>query len=191
MNPFGPSVFDLALSYLIEKGEGSAYTDDPDDAGGPTKFGVTQKSYSQFLGFEVTPEMMQALTVDDARPFYRNQYWAPLNCSRMKDPGIAIAVFDCGVLYGLVQTGVMVQQALNLTGGLLRTDGVIGDRTLDLLNKVSRVTLLVNLERFVLLRIDHLVKTHPRNEKFRAGWENRARRLLTLNQDTTFNKQNT
>jgi lysozyme family protein len=188
MSLFSPSTFDEAMKFLIAD-EGDTFTDDPDDSGGPTKFGVTQKAYSRFLGFPVTSDMMKALTFDDVVPFYRHEFWTPLNCNRIKEAGIATAIFDTAVLYGITQAGVMAQQTLNLSGGLLRVDGLIGDRTIELLNQIPRSAFLNDFKRFVMQRIDHLVKTNPRTEKFRQGWENRARRLLTLNQDPPFNKE--
>lgn len=181
------SVFEDALKHLIDD-EGEKFVDDPDDSGGPTKFGITQKAYSQFLGYPVTREMMQALTLDDAKPFYRHEFWTPLSCGRIKDPAVAIALLDCAVLYGITEAGIMTQQALNLEGALLRVDGSIGERTIEWLNKASRFDFLKNLQRFILRRIDHLVKVNPKNEKYRAGWENRAGRLLTLNQLSPFNR---
>lgn len=189
MSLFSSSTFDEALNYLIGKDEGDAFTDDPDDSGGPTKFGVTQKAYSRFLGFPATLEMMQALTFDDVVPFYRHEFWTPLNCGRIKEPGIAIAIFDCAVLYGIIQAAVMAQQALNLDGALLRVDGILGDRTIAFLNQTTRGSFLENLRRFVMQRIDLLVRTNSKDEKYRKGWENRAKRLLTLNQDPPFNKE--
>lgn len=182
------TTFDRALDYLFTD-EGVKFVNDPDDSGGPTKFGVTQKSYSNFIGYPVTADMMQALTEEDVTLFYRHEFWTPLSLGRVNDPGIAIAIFDTAVLYGITATACMTQQALNVSGGLLRVDGILGDRTIELLNQATRLAFLNDFKRFVMQRIDTLVRTNPKDAKFRQGWENRAQRLLTLNQDSSFNKE--
>lgn len=182
--------FDSALAYLFHD-EGSVYTDDPQDRGGPTKWGVTQATYSQFVGRKVTPEEIAALTIEDVKPFYQMMFWEVLHCNQLRDPGIAIGLFDSGVLYGPAPVALLAQGALALCGAEFSVDGIIGVLTLELLNTVPRAKFLAAFVKLLLHRIDVVIANHPQDEKYRKGWTNRAERLLTLNTVTTFNIKTT
>lgn len=177
--------FNSALAYLF-KDEGSSYTDDPDDSGGPTKWGVTLKAYSQFMGRPVDPEEIRALTIEQVSPFYEDRYWEAMLCDKMRDAGTAIAIFDTGVLSGTSAAQVIAQQALVLCGAELTMDGIIGPTTVELLNQVPRAKFLSSFTSILLRRIDDIIARRPKDEKFRKGWINRAQRLLTLNSGTSF-----
>ncbi len=174
------TAFQEALVYLFQN-EGVKYVDDPQDAGGPTKWGVTQKAYSEYLGRQIGKEEIAGLTFEAISPFYFKKYWTPLRCDDIKNKPIAIAVFDCGVLFGIQTAAIFTQQALYKCGAMLKTDGVIGQQTLSVLNMVGLEEFLENLHECVMHRIDIIVEHHPQNEKFKQGWRNRANRLLTLN----------
>lgn len=179
---------DEALAYLF-RDEGTAYTNDPNDSGGPTKFGVTQRAYISFLGRWVSPDEIAALTPAQAKVFYQSRYWSPLACDRMANSGIATAIFDCGVLYGVGTAAILAQKALSLSGAQLKFDGVLGDKSLAVLNIVKPEEFLRNLHAFLLQRIDSVIKLDPKNERFRKGWTNRADRLLTLSSVAPLNRE--
>ena len=47
----------------IMKAEGwDKYTNDPADRGGPTKWGITLKAWSEYHGLDLTAEDIQAIT---------------------------------------------------------------------------------------------------------------------------------
>ena len=46
------------------------FVNDPDDLGGATNFGVTQKSYSAFLGSEASVDDVRNMTRDEAKECY-------------------------------------------------------------------------------------------------------------------------
>src|ERR1700729_2698555 len=115
MKPSAPlSFFDSALAFTIGN-EGTKYTNDPSDSGGPTKFGITLKAYAAFLKINFTPRDIESLTLSQAKVFYSQEFWFPLSCHKIVDAGIAIAIFDSSVLYGLGTGGKLAQSAVNLT----------------------------------------------------------------------------
>lgn len=63
----------LIIAGVLER-EGCAYTDRPDDAGGPTKGGITLKTLSEYLGREASVEELQALTHDQEVAIYYHLY---------------------------------------------------------------------------------------------------------------------
>jgi len=172
--------FERARAYLLPN-ESSTYTNDPDDRGGPTRWGVTQKAYSEFLKRPVTPEEIAGLSWEDTKSFYAMMYWRKLWCERMKRAPIAVAIFDTAVLYGCLASSTAAQSALIMGGAALNLDGHMGGKTVAYLNMASPRIFLSNFHRYILLRIDKVIAERPTNEKYRKGWTKRADRLLTLN----------
>jgi len=54
--------------------EGAAYTDRAADAGGPTKYGITQRTLAAWRGHAVTPADVAALLEGEARRIYFDRY---------------------------------------------------------------------------------------------------------------------
>lgn len=174
--------FDLAFNYLISFDEGQKYTNDPDDAGGPTKYGITLRIYQQFYDKNATADDVQNMSADQARAIYLSLWWNALDCPKMSTPSIAIAIFDTAVLYGIRTAALIAQKALSSIGGFdLKFDGVIGDKSVNFLNMVKGDEFLEMYRGLVLNRIDEVIEKFPRNQKYRDGWTKRADRLLTLN----------
>jgi lysozyme family protein len=106
--------FERAFEHVIglEGGE----TNDPEDGGGHTRFGISKRAH---------PEVnINTLTLDQAKSIYRFDYWEPLHCDEMPWP-LSMMVFDCGVNQGLNTAAKTLQRALNV-----EQDGVIGKVTL-------------------------------------------------------------
>lgn len=179
--------FKIALDYLITRDEGEKYTDDPDDSGGPTKFGITQLMYSKFIGRMASEEEMKYLTKEDAGPFYEKVYWNPIQGEQIKSLPKAIAIFDSAVLYGKTRAVKMTQDALVRCDWNIKIDGVMGNETLGALNNVKTEEFISCFSNQILKRISEVICMYPKNEKYRNGWENRANRLLTLSTDPKFN----
>lgn len=174
------------MAYLLAD-EGNRFTNDPDDSGGATKWGVTLAMWAQFTGHPVAPADIEALTLFQIKPFYEIEFWQPLGCDRLTDAGISIAVFDAGVLFGVSAVSYIAQQACNLSGGKLNVDGVIGSASVACLNQMSRLLFLASFHMLLMQRIENIIDKNPKDEKFREGWVNRADRLLTLDTNTVFN----
>ncbi len=180
-----------ALAFLFEN-EGQAFVNDPSDSGGPTKLGVTQRSYSEFIGYQASADDIRNLSQDQIHVFYRDQFWEPLGCPRILDTAMAIALFDTAVLYGVGIAAILAQKALAQCGIFgLKFDGIIGENTIAAFNATSRADFLPAYRTLIMKRIDSLILISPKNEKFRRGWENRADRLLTLMVYPPFNKEDT
>lgn len=180
--------FDDAFNFLIEI-EKTVYTNDPKDSGGPTRFGVTLRSYASFVGRPVLPLEIENLTEGEAKIFYLERYWKPLACDKIKNFAIAAAIFDSGVLYGVGTASLIAQEALSERGFSLRLDGHVGDNTLRALSFVEPGEFLKAFSRLLVERIDHIVALNPKNKAYRNGWASRAKRLLTLNTGGPFNKE--
>jgi lysozyme family protein len=88
--------FDNAFEVEMEVEVGSApnggYTNDPNDPGGETKWGISKRA---------NPNVDIAnLTKDGAKPIYKVKYWDPLNLDN-EAYAIALLLFDTSVNQGL------------------------------------------------------------------------------------------
>ncbi|MDE2579536.1 MAG: glycoside hydrolase family 108 protein [Hyphomicrobiales bacterium] len=85
----------LALTLRFEGG----YSDDRDDPGGATKFGVTHATLAAHRGRPVTKADVRALTRAEAAEIYRKHYWRAVRGDDLP-PGLDAVVFDHAVNSG-------------------------------------------------------------------------------------------
>jgi len=165
-----------AFEYLI-RDEGTAYVCSPLDAGGPTKFGVTQASLATFRRHPVTVADVQALTLEDARMFYLSQYWFPLAGPSIHSQSVATAYLDMSVLVGRHAGVSLMHQALGAPyNHEILTTG-------KLLTAINALTSHEVIARFVADCIGHfrdIVFDHPKQGVWLNAWMIRATRLLAL-----------
>lgn len=173
--------FDQAFDFLL-KDEGTKYTDNPADSGGPTKFGITLKAFQAYIEQDVSPDQIESLTVDEAKKFYFDTFWKQLSCEKVEQLGIAVSLLDFGVLYGPGTAAMLAQRALNICGHTLKFDGILGEESVSMLNTVNQEDFLCAFHSLILKRIDFIIASSPKNEVFRAGWTSRADRILTLSE---------
>lgn len=171
--------FDDAFNYLL-RNEGTTFTDDPTDSGGPTKFGITKKAYELFLGHSVDVSEIRSLTIPQAKPFYFDRYWKTLSCQKLTSRAISICIFDSGVLYGVANAGILAQKAASANGFALKFDGILGDKSIAALNAIQEEDFLKSFHSLLLERIEWIVKVNPKNVVYQKGWTDRADRLLRL-----------
>ena len=173
------SPFDQAFNYLLTK-EGYTYTDDPDDNGGPTRYGITKATLERYLKRACTAEEVAFLDLSTAKLIYEEYYWMQINCHKMSKTGIAIALFSSAALYGTTKTAQMTQKALNICGASLKVDGHLGDKSIAVLNIVKQDEFFKAFHGQLIERIEDIVAKNPKQKKFENGWKNRANALFDL-----------
>lgn len=92
----------VALVAKVVQSEGG-YVNDPDDAGGPTKYGIAW-NYNQGALARIgitSPEQVQLLTLDQAREIYYWKYWLAAGCNLIPDKKLAYTHFDTAVNCGV------------------------------------------------------------------------------------------
>ena len=110
------------------------YVNNPDDSGGETNYGITEK-VARDNGYDGSMKEMQYLV---AFGIYCNQYWDSLRADDLVglSEEIAEEVVDTGVHMGVKRAGEFLQRCLNVfnQGDMLYdpliVDGVIGTNTL-------------------------------------------------------------
>lgn len=161
---------DQQILDLILLHEGSAYTNDPADAGGPTKWGITQAVLSTWLGRQATIADVKALDRPTAESVYRALYIKPF--IGLLEP-LRTNVIDMGVNAGVRRATILLQQMVGAT-----VDSWIGAETLKLLAKNDPNVWDVLYVGFRLAFYEDLIIAKPTNMKWRNGWRNRALSFL-------------
>lgn len=164
------------------------YTNDPADAGGPTKGGITLGTLAQWRNRPTTTEDVQKLTEDEARQIYTALYIVRPNFVRITDPLLRATVVDSGVLHGTGTASEWLQVACNrerLVIGIERipeiaelvVDGRIGPKSLAVINSLPGETLR---QRVIAKRIRETgrIIQIKQNVRFSAGWSNRIAGLI-------------
>ena len=166
------SNFEIAFERTLSHEGG--YSDDAHDAGGKTRYGITEKE-ARAHGYTGD---MEDLPIEFAKNIYRASYWSPLKCDEMAQE-IAEEVFDTGVNMGMRRAALMLQQAINV----FRTDEIvedaaIGAKTLDALADAiksagaERVLKMLNVMQGY--RYYEICRHTPTQKKFIRGWLNRV-----------------
>ena len=157
------------------------FVDHPDDRGGPTHFGITQKT-ARAAGYSgAMRDLPRGLAID----IYRRRYWIDTGFSRVAGiaPRIAAELFDTGVNMGPGVAAGFLQRALNALNRKGRDwadiapTRAIDAATLQALNAVierrgmaGETVLLRAMEALQGARYIELAENRPANESFVYGW---------------------
>lgn len=175
-----PEAFLEKLIDEIIRVEGG-FVDDPDDLGGATCWGITEK-VARAWGYDGP---MEDLPQDTARDIYREQYYYGPHFDRVakQSPAIARELTDTGVNMGTAQAGAFLQAALNALNNAgeyyddIIVDGQIGPATLgalraylDLRGEEGERVMLTALNALQGARYIELAEVRERNESFVYGW---------------------
>lgn len=165
--------------------ETGKFTNNPDDAGGPTKWGVTQAELADFRGRPVSAAEVESLTQSDA--------WSVLYAKFVRVPKfdlvsklsmpIAAKLIDAGVVCGPPTVSMWLQRCLNafsLRGTkypIGKVDGAVGSVTLAALGSFltwrGKEGEGVLLEALRDLEGEHFIEVeekHQNDADFVYGW---------------------
>ncbi|HWP59514.1 MAG TPA: glycosyl hydrolase 108 family protein [Candidatus Acidoferrales bacterium] len=94
--------FDTAFDRTL--GHEGGYTNDPEDPGGETNWGISKRSY---------PDVdIKNLTRDGAKVIYQRDFWAPV-ASKLDD-ALVYQLFDAAVHHGIGNAIRMLQRAVGV-----------------------------------------------------------------------------
>lgn len=157
--------FDYAVSKIFEKEGFDQVTNDPDDSGGLTKWGISKKEYP-YLDIE-------ALTIQEAKDIYNKYYWAPLGCEFIHSDKLAMELLDFGVNAGTYMAIKCIQKALNLIQYPVTIDGRMGPNTVQKINEAIidyEQSLFMGLIGFEFQHYYSIVSQNPKKLRFIRGW---------------------
>lgn len=150
------SAFADALA-LVLRFEGG-YVNDPDDPGGATNKGITQKTYDAFRARDGKPKQaVQHISDDEVFRIYQRGYWVESGADGLPAK-LGTVVFDTAV-----NMGVKYARLFTLASGYPKT--------------ADEPAACVNVLKLRENRYDHLCKVNPVLKKFRHGWQVRLETL--------------
>lgn len=155
--------FNDCLTRLL-KDEGG-YSNDPNDSGGATNYGITIADYRKYINKNGTSLDVRNMKIDDAKKIYKTKYWDALDCDNLPN-GVDYSCFDYGVNSGLGRPKKDLVKFKDLTG----------DALIDAIND----------ERMAFLRtigVGH-------NAGFLRGWTNRVARVRSYSKVLARGKDN-
>lgn len=154
----------------------------PEDKGGPTNLGITQKSLSEYLGRPASVEDVRRLSEATAREIYERKYYSGPRIDLLPEPPRNL-VFDMSVNHGPKRAIKILQKALNqVYHQHLSIDGVLGPTTRGVLTEaLATLGAAAVQNEIVNVRIayyDYIVRKDPSQKKFYRGWVRRAKSFL-------------
>ena len=140
------------------------YVNDPDDSGGATKFGISQRSYPNID--------IRNLTRQEAIEIYRRDFWEPNHYGEIIHQPLAEKIFDMAVNMGAKTANRLLQKSYNaiMRSRAIQEDGIIGPITIRAINDYPYPDWLLAVLR--LQAIEYYLQL--RNQKYLAGWIKRA-----------------
>ncbi len=168
----------------VLKAEGwDSYTNDPADRGGPTKWGITQKAWSEYHGIDATEDDIKAITEVQAREFYEKMYVTAPGFDRLPFL-IRPLVIDSGVNSGVRAASKWVQRAIGV-----KQDGWVGPITCQRAMEYNHISLFLRIVSYRCKLYGRLVARDPQlkaaqdagfklQARFASGWNNRVMNFL-------------
>ena len=151
--------FDQSFKWLLVDEGG--YTNDPSDSGGPTNLGVTITDYRKYIKSNATAADVKTLTVAQAKNIYKPKYWDIIGCDTLPS-GVDNACFNYGVLAGVGRPKADLKRFANIKDPHKLIDAICDE-----------------MHTF----LNNLATNRPKDERFRAGWNNRVVRLRKQSHD--------
>ncbi len=147
------------------------FVNDPNDAGGATKYGITIGTLASWRGAPVTVEDVRNLTVEEASAIYEKRYIKEPGLDTITDPALRALLVDFGVLSGPRRAVQGLQKALGFSDA--DCDGAFGPKSKAALAADSNPVALFykvkceRLEQFIR------ILANPSQSGFANGWANR------------------
>lgn len=161
-------IFEKAFIFTIGQEVGSdltggGFTNDPDDPGKKTKWGVSEKTFPH--------EDIENLTKDRAKQLAYLNYWVTSDCDKivsLNRPLTAIATFDASYTCGAGTAKKFIQRHLGVDD-----DGIIGMNTVSKLLIQDDLTIVNGILNERKKYYDLIIKKNPKLNRFKNGWNNR------------------
>ena len=164
--------FPTCLAFVL-KAEGG-FVDNPNDPGGATNKGVTQRVYDAYrANLCEDPRGVLLIADDEVSDIYQSEYWTPTSCDQLP-AGVDLCVFDFAVNAGDQRSEKVLQQALGVT-----VDGQIGPQTIAAAQAADPRALASRMLDLRAAFYQQLAIDKPSEAEFLDGWLNRVAALRT------------
>ena len=163
------TTFEEMIPHILESEGGSKYTNDPEDPGGETKYGIA-KRYNKDVD-------IKNLTEAQAVVIYKKKYWDKYKIEKL--PGrLRYIYFDMVINPGSGGAGKILQRAANSKNRkyperIINVDGRVGPATIAALKNVEEE----RVRSYRVLYYAEKVVEKPKKDKYWYGWFRRALRV--------------
>lgn len=184
----------IAIQAIMTAEGGSKYTNDPDDGGGPTRYGITEAKANEPACKALWAKHnfngdMQNLPEGLAFDIYDQKFWTKIRMDdilKMSTP-LAYLLFSISVNSGASVAGEHLQRTLNVYNQQaslypdLEVDGGVGQKTIDALFTCLskrgvdglRAVLMTVFSLQMCMYVE-IAEKKPSQEKWSLGWANRV-----------------
>jgi lysozyme family protein len=164
------------------------FVDDPDDAGGTTKFGVSLRFLKKLIetdqnGYaygdidhdgDIDDKDIEALTIEDVERIMRQYFWNLLPMDQFEtQPRVQWKLFDLAIHASPYESKRVFQRAVKVY-----PDGIIGEKTLAAAKAITEDSLLRAFSYHQLRYYNKSVIRRPLNLKYLSNWMWRADQQL-------------
>lgn len=184
--------FEKIVNIILEHEGG--YVDDPNDKGGKTNLGIAWRTWIAYakkdLNLEPTVNNLKKLTKEQASVIYLKRYWEPKGFCKVKNPKLALMIYDWTITSGGAITEIQ-KLLVNDLNQSLNINGKMENEMIEILNSYPNQQELY--DKITQKRKDYYIflsyKTNPdgtfkfdsngekiktTNHKFLNGWLNRV-----------------
>lgn len=197
--------FDESIEIVLEHEGG--YANDPRDSGGETYRGISRRWHPDCPIWGIIDQTIASLNlspplskedirrldallsankalVDMVHYFYKKEFWDRIHGDDISSQGIANNIFDAAVLMNCDKAALLLQRSLNALNRMerdypnLKTDGMIGSLTIEVLDKYldidDEILLLTVFKGLRIARLAEIMEKDESKEIFARSWLNRV-----------------
>lgn len=178
--------FELAFQYMLKNEcKGNEVTNNPNDAGGITKYGISLRflrsikidTLNKLKIYTVDADAIINLSIDQAKEIYRTEFYNHASFDSLIDTANRNYIFDMAVNCGIAQSIKIAQRAcwavILQSRQTLLDDGRMGNETICRINQSGPFLLpVLRSERAWYYRL--IVEKNPAQQEFLEGWLNRT-----------------
>lgn len=156
--------FDEAMKVILRH-EGK-YSNDSNDPGGETNYGISKRSYPNLD--------IKNLTVEQAEEIYKRDFWDANNLERIQSDAVATKIFDMCVNMGSKRGIELAQRAVSEVGQSINEDGRMGPVTYNNINSLPEEVILRAIKNQAISYYRAIVARKPSMSKYINSWLKRA-----------------
>jgi len=169
--------FEECLDYILPVEGG--YSNRKADRGGPTNYGIRQRTYDAWLTKHRHPiRHVKYIEMWEVRSIYEGEYWEPVKCRLLGSP-MDLVMFDSAIQHGPGLAAMMLQEAVGAV-----QDGKIGPKTLTALaareQQLGRRETIQAIMKIREAFYAQIIANDPTQEENKRGWANRVRKLMDI-----------
>ena len=160
------TIFDFIIQQETGGDPNGGYTNDPDDPGGETKWGISKKTFPTLIIADTTKE--------EAQSIYYDIYWRNIDIDGIPDE-IKMMLCDMGVNCGVETAKKYLQKAVGV-----EVDGVIGPKTIEALNRYGFPCIVYLYGAWRRIYYLTIISKNTTLNKYTNGWFSRVTALEKL-----------